>query len=733
MVEILAPAGNEECALAAINAGANAVYLGYSAFSARDGADNFDEERLKNTLERAKLLGVKVYVAMNTLVKEEELSAFLDLLIKLWNMGVDAIIMQDVLLGKFVHTARPEICLHLSTQAGVCSVEGAIFAKECGFSRVILARETPLDEIEQIAKIIETEVFVQGALCTAFSGECYLSSFVGGNSGNRGRCKQPCRKKYSIDRKGYEEKAYALSLADLCVGGEVEKLIKAGVSSLKIEGRMRRAEYVAAAVKYYRSLLHGEGDKEKCLSNLKRAYNRGNYTKGLAFSQDKRFLSRDVQGHIGEKVGIVKVVSGKFLVESQFKPQKADAFKILRGGKEVGGAYPVGTWQKGFIISSKARLLNGDGVFITTDESAKNSLLSGENRRKLSLSIRFEENGYGEVLGGGVSLLTKEKLQTAKNAPLTKEEIENCFLKTDGLPIDVSFERVEVKGNIFLPKSLLNSFRREFYEKFLASLKEERREPSIEVKGVSFSGKNEKRAAIITTATLPKEADVVIVKKYEFSDEELACFKSNKKEIYLYFPAFTTRVEREKLAELIKTAAFDGVYAENYGGVVFARENSCKLFLGTGLNLSNSLSINELLKIENVAYYALSKELSEKEQALLSGEKAFTLAYGNLKVMELCYCPFEKTCSKCDKRKVYSLTDENGRVFPLLRSVRADGSCKFEVYNCAALIGSGVKNAGKLIELSLEEDVDGLTVMTEEEQKAYFKNYTQGHRYKSVT
>ncbi len=290
MSEILAPAGNAECAEAAINAGADAIYLGFRSFSARAGADNFDADALHTVLEKAHFLGVKVYVAMNTLVKDTETEEFIKTFLDVWNMGADAVILQDVLLGKYLHAEYPDVVLHLSTQAGVCTLDGARYAKECGFSRVILARETPLAEIEKIASFMETEVFVQGALCTCFSGQCYFSSFAGNNSGNRGRCKQPCRKLYSYDREGFEDPAYALSLSDLCIGEEIEKLRKAGVTSFKIEGRMRRAEYVSAAVRYYRGLLDGADEKERneALSDLKRTYNRGNFTKGLAFGQDKR-------------------------------------------------------------------------------------------------------------------------------------------------------------------------------------------------------------------------------------------------------------------------------------------------------------------------------------------------------------------------------------------------------------------------------------------------------------
>ena len=252
--EVLAPAGDKTAFEAALAAGADAVYLGLQDFSARKSAANFTVDDLAEAARKAHALGAKVYVALNTLVKEGERENFFVSALQAWNAGADALIVQELFLGRELKRLYPEMELHLSTQAGVCNAEGARLAKEYGFSRVILARETPLSDIARIAAIVETECFVQGALCTCFSGQCYFSSVVGGNSGNRGLCKQPCRKRYSIDRAGFEKPAYRLSLADLCVGEDIEKLLQAGVSSFKIEGRMRSAAYVGAAVRYERDI-----------------------------------------------------------------------------------------------------------------------------------------------------------------------------------------------------------------------------------------------------------------------------------------------------------------------------------------------------------------------------------------------------------------------------------------------------------------------------------------------
>ena len=735
MLEILAPAGTLECANAAIDNSADAIYLGLSAFSARQGAGNFDEPSFRAIVQKAHFCGAKIYVAMNTLVKDEELDDFLRSLLFAWNEGADAIIMQDVFLGKAVHERYPQIVLHLSTQAGVCTLDGARLAANYGFTRVILARETPILEIQKIAEFIETEVFVQGALCTCFSGQCYFSSFAGGNSGNRGRCKQPCRKKYAYDRNGNTDKDYALSLSDLSVGDDIAKLIAAGVTSFKIEGRMRRPEYVAAAVRYYRNILDGATNHDGALSDLRRTYNRGNYTKGLAFGQDRRLLSPAVQGHLGEKVGVVKVVGGKYMVDSRFSPRSGDAFKILRDGKEIGGATYLKTEGRAFVIGSKARLKNGDGVFITTDTAVNERVLSGQKRVPISVSLYFHEGEYPVVESEGVRCCGDNALQTAKNQPLTIEELRACFLKTDGLPVDVTFENIRLKGNIFIPKAELNSLRRSLYSAvFEAKTKVENALYEYQPFAIEgTSGKNEK-TAVIATDFSGVETDIAIYKADDYAAPIPESFKNGNFEKYLFYPAFTTEQDLLALADRLRECEIDGIYAENYGGITFANEHGLRVFAGTGFNLTNALSVMTLLQENNVAYYALSKELNGEVLSALSGERAFTLASGGIKIMDLCYCPFGKTCRQCDQKSVYSLTDEGGRTFPVRRYTAADGACRFEVYNCADLIGVGVKNVGKLLDLTLVADKQSAIGAkdSESDQKKMYKKYTSGHLKRGV-
>lgn len=732
MCEILAPAGNRECALAAINSGADAIYLGYSSFSARAFSDNFDLFALGEIIAYAHLFDVKVYVTMNTLVKECEREDFLKTLLAVHNAGADGILLQDIFLGKYVHERYPAVCLHLSTQAGANNVAGAALAKEYGFSRVVLARETAIGEIREIAKIIETEVFIQGALCSSFSGQCYFSSFVGGNSGNRGRCKQPCRRLYSLD--GGEEN-YALSLADLCVGERVKELTDAGVYSLKIEGRMRRPEYVAAAVRYYRGLtgksVRGGFNPGHALSDLKRTYNRGNYTAGLAFGQDRRFLSSAVQGHIGEKAGVVKVKNGQYFVECREKFRAGDGFKVLREGKEVGGGTFLKATERGFVLASRNRLKNGDGVFVTTDTALNERLLSAERKLPIVVTVVAEEGQPLRAACEGLDLSSDFCLQTAKSAPMSEANIAECFEKTDGLPF-LPTVKVQTIGSVFAAKSQLNAFRREFYarlkEKKVArtivtyEYREERLVPS------PTQGKNNGLIAVMGTGFEGVCADIYIHKPTDY----VALVEQKKAlpdgENFLWLPPFLSEKEEKAVETLLER--FDGIYAEGTYGIPLARRTGKKLFAGTGFNLSNRVAAGQ----KEFDYYVLSKELDGEEQRALADERAFVLSAGDLKLMDFVYCPFGKKCGGCEKKSVVSLQDESGRVFPLRRYETAAG-CRFELYNCTSIL-AWQSFAGSLVDLSVCPPKKGEKLFAAwgdlQKMKEILQPVTSGHSKKSV-
>lgn len=272
MIEILAPCGGEDSLPAALNCGADAVYLGASAFSARRNAKNFTDEQLYNAVRECHISGVKVYVTLNTLVFDDELERLAETAAMIADSGVDGVIVQDLGAARVIHRAAPSLRLHASTQMTVTSAAGAEFARKNGFSRAVLAREMSLEEIERVVKSvdIETEVFVHGALCVCVSGQCLMSAMYGGRSGNRGLCAQPCRLDFTCG-----ERHNVLSLKDLSVIERLPELDRIGVTSAKIEGRMKRPEYVAAAVTACRDILSG---RKPDMDTLRAVFSRSGFT-----------------------------------------------------------------------------------------------------------------------------------------------------------------------------------------------------------------------------------------------------------------------------------------------------------------------------------------------------------------------------------------------------------------------------------------------------------------------
>lgn len=685
MLELLAPAGGKEHFLAAVDSGADAVYFGLKRFSARNSAENFDFEQLDYCLKYAKTFGVRAYAAMNTLVKDSERKDFIETVLRLYEMGVDGFIVQDIFLGKRIKAEIPEIRLHLSTQGGACNAYAAEVAKEFGFSRIVAARETTLEDLSEMAKIIEVESFVQGALCTSFSGECYASAFIGGNSANRGRCKQPCRMKYSLNG---AKPDYAICLKDLSVGPDIAVLRDTGVSALKIEGRMRRPEYVSAAVKYYKKLMSGMNALEE-FSALKRSYNRGDYTAAAGRKND--IISKKAQGHIGEAVGTVIAVTGnRIKVSSNLKPEKGDAFKILRNGEETGSAIirkVIGSRGR-FEAEYRGAVKPGDEVRITTDVGLNEKLLSSKRLLPLSVTVRAMAGKPVSVTAEGGGRKTEhsgEIAAAAENRPLSAEEIKEVFSKTDKFPFAPEIT-VETDG-AFIPRSVLNAIRRGVYSDFFEGAAKRRAPLSVDIKkiiggdcdNVNIAENNGgKKSEILILSSLPVgDGKTVVFAPDDYFGTETRKFIDYHGEKYLYLLPEFSRIELDSLEKTAK--AIGGIYCENLSGIALARKWGVALFLGTGMNIFNGTAAGEAAK--TCDRFALSKELSvaEAEQIACGA----VLRRGNVKLMDLAYCPYGGDCKNCSAKAIGTLTDEGGRSFKL-RRVRLKG-CYFELYNCADL------------------------------------------------
>ena len=289
-IELLSPAGDLECLKVAVQTGANAVYFGAEEFNARVNSRNFNKQELVEAIEYAKLRGVKTHLTLNILIKNNEFDDAIKLVEFAYNSGIDAVIIQDLGLAKKVIELFPDLEVHSSTQMTIYNLDGAKKIKELGFSRCVLARELTINEIENICKNtdIDIEVFIHGALCISYSGQCLMSSMIGGRSGNRGRCAGTCRLPYTLLKDGIEqEKGYLLSSKDVCTLDILPELIKSGVKSFKIEGRMKSKEYVGIVTSIYRKYidLAESGEKyvvdEKDREKLMQIFNRGGFSTRL--------------------------------------------------------------------------------------------------------------------------------------------------------------------------------------------------------------------------------------------------------------------------------------------------------------------------------------------------------------------------------------------------------------------------------------------------------------------
>lgn len=712
MFELLAPAGNSECFFAAINNGANAVYIGLSDFSARKNAENFTKDNIRYYVAYAHIFNVKVYVAVNTLVKNAELDDFVSTVKYAYEAGADAFIVQDVFLAETLKNTFPEIVLHLSTQGGVNNVEGAEYALRKGFSRVILARETQINEIKEIAKVTETEVFVHGALCSSFSGHCYISSFVGGNSGNRGLCKQPCRRAYTLETSENKGK-YAISLSDLCLIDKLKELRDAGVKSVKIEGRMRNPEYVASVVKAYRQAIDdGIADTKE----IKRTFNRGDFTLGYPFGVAKNIVSDKIQNHKGIKVGTVRKLSdsNRIIVETDETFNVGDGFKIIRNGYEVGNAVALSI---GKILAYKGEIKIGDDVNITKDVGLATELLEKTKKVPVEILVNATEGDYLTAVCGEYVVKSDRILEKAKTHPITEEELSLNFSKTDKYPFLPNVKAIVV-GEPFIVKSALNNLRAALYEKL-------------------FYGNSKTRTVDIESLEIPKS-------RYELSDNynllisddlsdkkrgyTFVYFPNNydviekkKHSAYLFVPSFLTDGDIVKIKEL--SEYFDGFYVDGVDGLEIAESLSKPFIAGLGLNVFNKFDENALLT-EGAKIIAASKELSLKEISDF-GSNIVVFTNGNIRLAELLYCPYGKNCKNCNRKDINELTDELGHKF-FVRRYKINDRCCFEIYNGSILNVKADIHGGKLINVvGLDENTRN-SIINSEYEKIYYGNLKKG-------
>ena len=494
-VELLAPAKDKECAITAINYGADAVYIGAPAFGARQNAANSLED-IKEIVDYAHKFYAKVHVTINTILDDNELKQAQELIYKLYEIGVDAFIVQDMGL---LETDLPPVVLHASTQCNNRTSEKVKFLSDTGFSRIILARELSKEQIKEICQNTnaEIETFIHGALCVSYSGQCYLSQYIGGRSANRGECAQPCRKKYSlIDEKGtcLVKNKHLLCLKDFNASEEIEDLINYGVKSFKIEGRLKDKNYIKNVVGYYRKLIDkyaGKTSSGKVFfdfePDVNKAFNRG-FTSYFLNGRENCF-NFDTPKFIGEKIGTVKE-TGKNYFKINASVSAQDGLCYFENGEIKG--FLVNKTEKDKIFPNKMPdIKTGTEIYRNIDYEFGKMLENSKTSRKIGVEFVFEDKKLTatDEDKNTVTIITDE-FEPAKNQTRAAENIMEQLKKTGETDFYVQNISLKFKEVPFLPISKINELRRTILEKLTEErLKNYKRPEALEIKVVPYPKK----------------------------------------------------------------------------------------------------------------------------------------------------------------------------------------------------------------------------------------------------
>ena len=751
--ELLAPAGNMESLIAAVENGADAVYLGVKDFSARAYAGNFTIEEFSEALDFAHLRGVKVYVTMNTLIKDSEMEKALELMYTLDELGTDAIIVQDMGLLELAREKVPSLPIHASTQMTIHNTEAVTSLKEMGVKRVVLARELSLDEISRIKKEtgMEIEAFVHGALCICYSGQCLMSSMIGGRSGNRGHCAQPCRKQYRLRRDGKElktEGSYLLSPKDLNTSEILPELIKSGIDSFKIEGRMKRPEYVAGVVRIYRNLIDRFAedpdnffvtDEEK--ENLEQLFNR-EFTTGY-FKGDPAgdLMSRERPHNQGIVVGKVSGFNNKF------KRMEITLTGELEVGDGIGfeGSRDAGTIVRGIYIGDKLEKKAGSGdiitinfdqppkngttVYRTLDDSlmkeAQASYSSPAPIRKVPVSIKLKAL-VGEKLELSLSddenntstVVSDYIVEKSQKRPTTEDDVKKQLAKTGNTVFEAQQIEVDMPDDAFIPIKELNNTRTEATSELERIIIEKFRRPAHEraseileegAEETDADIESEKKKILLSVSVnnsenlnsaLKSGADLVYIdvslKELQTLEWKVMTELATEKNIpvYLHTRVITKDSEFQNLKETIKIAkelGFEGIIAANLGVLEIARKAGLKILTDSSLNVFNNHSLHALEE-KGASAVTLSTEmnLGQITEIAKYGDCEY-IAHGQIQIMESEHCLIGSVLGEKDENGFNCGSQCKGGKFEIIDEkgfefpIKTDSQCRTHIFNSREL------------------------------------------------
>lgn len=710
-VEILAPAGSMECLKAAIAAGADAVYTGGALFGARAYAHNLTEEELLEAIDYVHLHGRRLYLTVNTLIKDREMEKQMyDYLLPYYRQGLDAVIVQDIGLFRFIRKHFPDLPIHASTQMTLTGVDGAKFLEKEGAQRIVTSRELSMAEVKKIADETELEIesFVHGALCYCYSGQCLFSSFIGGRSGNRGQCAQPCRLLYRTPEA--KRPQYLLSLKDICTLELIPEMIESGIYSFKIEGRMKKPEYAAAVafqyrkyadlyLKYYEECPAEEDPaayamkkyrvREEDRQMLLDLYNRGGFHTGYYHTQNGReMISLNRPNHAG--VPAVKVlakkgrnVTAKALTD--LYPQDIIELPMRKGREKADNYTCKDAVRKGMNVQIPVFAdtpFKMDEIWMRTRNSTlidtlREEFVNGKIKERICGTFRLypQEKATLTVKCRDAEItVSGEKAQEALSQPMSRERIEKQLRKTGNTEFEFSFLKAEIGEKVFLPMQSLNELRREaletlekvICEKYRRSgevkdPEEDKTELSMEeeiLSGWTASVRTAEQMEVI----LEEEAigriyaDCTMFPRIWEKDsyvEWITKVHAAGKEIYLVMPYIfreRTRKQYEAAYNRIFGAGWDGILIANYESFAFLKEHGYTGRIMTDYNLYEfNQESRKFWKEKGVFEFTAPVELTERELQDLRVKDGEVIVYGYLPMMISAGC-IQKTTRGCLKK-----------------------------------------------------------------------------------
>ncbi len=724
-MELLSPAGTYESLVAAVQNGADAVYLGTQALNARSGAGNFSADELCRAADYAHERGVKVHVTVNTMVREDEMKLLDQVAQQIARAGVDAAIVQDFGVAMKLRERLPSLSLHASTQMAVHNRQGAELCRDMGMDRVVLAREMSYEQMAQCADLgIETEAFVHGALCVACSGQCLMSSMVGGRSGNRGQCAQPCRLPWRLDG-AVKAGGYLLSTKDLQSLGGLMQLRDAGVSSLKIEGRLKRHEYVATVTKVYREalgLLESYDEyvpDEDALKELRQIFNRGGFTQGYGPGAiDKEIMYSLRPNHIGVEVGRVK--KGRVILADDV--ESADVL-ALRGRDGTDIPLKNISGSAGQSVSVQLPREAGDGAIIYRLNSeaqlrAARESVNGEHRKDYiagRLSARIGQEMMLMVADGERSVIKKGAVvETAKGKPADLARVRTQIEKTGATPYEFLDLFLDVDENAFLPASALNELRREALSELSELRIKERRGCEGKLLADHEIKDCEPKAAERCLSVQSPDiemligaqqwgADRLVYAPENLTEDVLDQAAQRALEAGIRLTVSLPYVMNSDTMDILNgwmwkyEELFDGVIVHNVGQMLMEWVGGVQA--GEGLNIANRAALRFARQM-HCTDYTPSVELNCAQIKALDaqGGARELVVYGRLQLMLLRHCPIRArsngahdACRRCDgvgeaeHMNAHCLIDRRDTRFPLRRQKTSEG-CVVKVMNSVPLL-----------------------------------------------